>query len=96
MNKSSTLFLQVILACFLSIVGCSKNPDKKPNILFISIDSLRRDHLSCYGYFRETTPNIDKLAAKGTIFDNAISTTCWTLPSHMSMFTGLYNMQHGV
>jgi len=96
MKNKVFLSLTLLSLCTVFILGCSKVDDSKPNILFISIDSLRRDHLSCYGYFRETSPNIDRLAAKGTIFDNAISTTCWTLPSHMSMFTGLYNMQHGV
>jgi len=93
-KKLNLFILSIIILSFFS--GCAKQEGTKPNILLISIDSLRRDHLSCYGYVKETTPNIDKLAAKGTIFDNAISTTCWTLPSHMSMFTGLYNMQHGV
>lgn len=90
---SIILFLSPI---FLDIACNEKKINSKPNILLISIDSLRRDHLSCYGYFRNTTPNIDKLASKGTIFDDAVSTTCWTLPTHMSMFTGLYLMQHGV
>jgi len=98
--KKKGISLSIILIlCSISILSCTKNNKTdsfKPNVIFISIDSLRRDHLSCYGYFRETSPNIDKLAAKGTIFENAVSTTCWTLPSHMSMFTGLYNMQHGV
>jgi len=99
MNKAKLYLIPFLF--LLTIVSCGENNkgigDKsKPNILLISIDSLRRDHLSCYAYIRETSPNIDKLAAKGTIFENAVSTTCWTLPSHMSMFTGLYILQHGV
>jgi arylsulfatase A-like enzyme len=67
-----------------------------PDIVFVSIDSLRFDHLGCYGYARETSPTIDKMAAEGAKFTQAVSTTSWTLPSHAAMFTGLYDTSHGV
>lgn len=66
------------------------------NVVLISIDSLRADHLGAYGYSRPVSPNIDALAADGVVFENAISTTTWTLPSHMSMLTSLYPEVHGV
>lgn len=66
------------------------------NVLLISIDSLRPDHLGCYGYKRDTSPNIDKLARKGATFLNAISTTSWTLPAHISLLTGTEISVHGV
>ncbi|MCD6099139.1 MAG: sulfatase [Candidatus Marinimicrobia bacterium] len=69
---------------------------KRPNIILISIDTLRADHLSCYGYHRETTPNIDRIAEGGVLFKNAYSTAVWTPPAHASMLTGLYPSQHGV
>ena len=69
---------------------------KKPNIILISIDTLRADHLSCYGYYRKTTPNIDNLASEGTIYLNNFSTGVWTPPAHASMLTGLYVSEHGV
>ncbi len=69
---------------------------EKPNILLISIDTLRADHLSCYGYHKLTTPNIDKLASEGTIFRQNYSTGVWTPPGHASMLTGLYVSEHGV
>ncbi len=69
---------------------------KKPNVILISIDTLRADHLSCYGYHRETTPNIDKIASDGTIFRRNYSTGVWTPPGHASMLTGLYVSEHGV
>jgi arylsulfatase A-like enzyme len=69
---------------------------KKPNVILISIDTLRADHLSCYGYSRETTPNIDRLAEDGTIFLKNYSTGVWTPPGHASMLTGLYIHEHGV
>lgn len=67
-----------------------------PDVLFISIDSLRADHVGAYGYGRPTTPTIDSLAASGALFENAFSTTSWTLPSHTAMLTGLVDRAHGV
>ncbi|MFQ5706802.1 MAG: sulfatase [bacterium] len=68
----------------------------KPNILLISIDTLRADHLSCYGNRCRTTPNLDRIAEEGLLFTSAYTTASWTPPSHASMFTGLYPSQHGV
>lgn len=69
---------------------------KNPNIILISIDTLRSDHLSCYGYQRTTTPHIDKIAEKGVLFKNGYSTAVWTPPAHASMLTGYYPSQHKV
>ncbi len=68
----------------------------RPDILLISIDSLRPDHLGCYGYARPTSPIIDKLAAEGVRCASAVSTTSWTLPAHAAMFTGLVDSTHGL
>ncbi|MFZ0959521.1 MAG: sulfatase [Terriglobia bacterium] len=67
----------------------------KPNIILITLDTVRADHLSLYGYPRRTTPGIDKWARQGTVFENAIAASSWTLPSHASIFTGLLPHQHG-
>ncbi len=69
---------------------------RRPDVVLISVDSLRADHLGAYGYGRPTSPNIDRLAAEGVLFENAYSTTTWTLPSHVSMLTGLYPEAHRV
>lgn len=69
---------------------------QRPNILLISVDTLRADHLSCYGYDRPTSPNIDRLARDSVVFEDAMSVTSWTLPSHLSMLTSLYPQVHGV
>lgn len=61
----------------------------KPNLLLIGIDSLRRDHMSLYGYHRLTTPHIDKYAARGTVFENLFSPHIPTTPGYSSMFTGM-------
>ena len=67
----------------------SPKEPKPPNIVLIVIDTLRCDHLGCYGYSRETTPSLDKLAAQGLRADGMIATCSWTIPSLMSIFTSL-------
>ncbi len=67
-----------------------------PDILFIVLDTQRADRLGCYGYDRDTSPNLDRFAAGGTLFEQAVSPAQWTIPSHASMFTGLYPTTHGV
>ena len=64
-------------------------------VLLISIDTLRADHLGIYGYPRPTSPVIDQLGREGAVFDDASSTSPWTLPAHASMLTGLYPNRHG-
>ena len=66
------------------------------NVVLISIDTLRADHVSCLGYHRKTTPALDALASEGVVFENAITPAPWTLPAHTSLFTGLLPCQHGV
>jgi arylsulfatase A-like enzyme len=68
----------------------------RPNVLLVSIDSLRADRLGCYGHTRPTSPRIDRLAAAGARFAAAWSTTSWTLPAHVSMLTGRSLLGHGV
>ncbi len=65
-----------------------------PNVVLISIDMLRPDHLGCYGYSRTTSPRIDRLAREGAVFDCAVSSAPWTLPAHAAMFTGLADTVH--
>ncbi len=64
--------------------------------IVISLDTLRADHLSAYGYVRETSPFLARLAARGTLFERVLAPYPATLVSHMSLFTGLYPQQHGV
>ena len=63
-------------------------PKRLPNILIFAIDSIRRDHMSCYGYPRLTTPHFDRLAAKGTLIENAFSAYIPTTPAYSSILTG--------
>ena len=66
-----------------------------PNVVLISLDTVRADHLSVYGYTRPTAPHLEALARESALFRNCISTSAWTLPSHASMFTGLFPRTHG-
>ncbi|MHC5111957.1 MAG: sulfatase [Planctomycetota bacterium] len=65
------------------------------HVLLLVIDCLRADHVSCYGYERETTPTLDTLAADGVQWQHASSTSSWTKPSVASLLTGLYPSEHG-
>lgn len=76
--------------------GESRIRKDEPNIILISVDTLRADHLGCYGYSRDTSPTIDQLAKEGVLFVNTYSHSPTTLPSHMSMLTSLYPTNHGV
>ncbi|UPM42896.1 sulfatase [Halocatena salina] len=67
-----------------------------PDVLFLVLDSARRDRVSAYGHDRPTTPTLDTLADEATVFEHAYVPAPWTLPSHCSMFTGLYPSEHGV
>lgn len=69
---------------------------KATNVIIVSIDTLRADHMSLYGYQRATTPNIDRFARTARVFDRAYSTSPFTSPSMVSMLTGLYPGGHGV
>ncbi len=81
------------------VAGCprgSATEDHAENVILISIDTLRPDHLGCYGHERPTSPAIDDLAASGVRFEDVTTSCPWTLPSHMSMLTGMYPSRHGV
>lgn len=67
---------------------------ESPNIIFIVLDTVRAKSLSLYGYERPTTPNLERFAQNGVIFDRAIAPAPWTLPSHATMFTGRWQHEH--
>jgi arylsulfatase A-like enzyme len=75
-------------------LSCAKD-EPRFNVLLIGVDTLRPDHLGCYGYDRPTSPAIDGLAREGVLFEAPVSQCPWTLPSFASMFTSLYPTQHG-
>lgn len=101
MQRPLELFAAPLL--LLALAGCGAGPESetpgvvhgKPNIVLVTVDTLRADHLRCYGYFRETSPHLDALASEGILFERAFSVMGTTLPSHLSIMTGLYPHQHG-
>lgn len=74
-------------------VGVRAGP--RPNVVLVTLDTTRADHLSCYGYERETSPHLDALAREGVLYTRAASTSSWTLPAHASLFTGKLTSSHG-
>ena len=86
----------VILALLLSACRRETNTFTGAPVIVISIDTLRADHLPLYGYDKTRTPNIDALARDGVLFENAYSHCPMTLPSHVSMLTGLLPTEHEV
>ena len=100
--------IPIAAALAVLLVACSSEeppvptattPDPKPtappHVVLVVLDTLRADHLSCYGYERETSPNLDALCAQSTVYERAWSASSWTLPSHASLFTGLMPIRHG-
>lgn len=97
--KKSSVFLAVIAAVSTGLVACSSffsSKPKHPHVLFIVLDTTRADHLSAYGYERETSPNLDAFARENVIFRYAVTASPWTPPSVATMMTGLYPVSHGV
>ncbi len=78
------------------MVKLEKSKMNQPDIVLIVLDTQRADRLGCYGHTRDITPNLDKFAAAGALFAQAISPAQWTIPSHGSLFTGLYPTTHQV
>jgi arylsulfatase A-like enzyme len=83
----------VIATC---LTGCRQALPRPDRIILVTIDTLRADHVSAYGYPVEITPFLDSLAARGVAFARAFAQSATTGPSHASLFTGLYPIQHGV
>ncbi|MFZ1946415.1 MAG: sulfatase-like hydrolase/transferase [bacterium] len=78
------------------VAGLALRKSRPVNLLLISVDTLRPDHLGCYGHIEASTPTIDALARRGVVFEDALASVPLTLPSHTSMLTGLSPLSHGV
>lgn len=79
----------------LLLGSCGSGPPP-PSIVVITLDTTRADHLGCYGYFRDTTPHLDAFAAEALVFDRCIAPMATTLPTHTSLLTGTFPLEHGV
>jgi len=99
MTKKSLIVSAIVTAVFVVLIFSPRalgKPKNVPNVLVVSIDTLRADGLHCYGNPNETSPIIDKLATTGVRYENMFSSAPWTLPGHVTMLTGLEPDVHGV
>jgi arylsulfatase A-like enzyme len=97
MSAQKQLF--IVMYFLILLFGLESRTEAKeymPNILLFTVDACRPDHFGCYGYSRNTTPNIDKIASAGVLFTRAFSQSAWTTPGMISIFTSLYPPTHGV
>jgi len=104
-TKTIIKVLSGILLIFAG--GCTVNkignnqPEKlaaaenKPNVILVTISSLRKDHVSCLGYDRKTTPKFDEFAKSNILFTNAFAASSWQMPAVGSIFTSMYPSDHG-
>lgn len=83
-----------LAVCFLALPAAASAPH--PSLVLVTIDTLRADRLGCYGYPRETSPNLDSLAEQAILFERVYTTMATTLPAHASLMTGTYPLTHRV
>lgn len=94
-------FAASLVVCCTVAIGCDNRDHesarrKRPtNFILISMDTVRADHLGCYGYGRDTTPAIDAYAKRGIIFEKCTSSSSWTVPAHHTIFTSMEPATHG-
>jgi arylsulfatase A-like enzyme len=86
------VWVAALCLCLAVSGGCGSS--RGTNVLIVAIDTLRADHLGCYGYPRPTSPRIDALSREAVVFRTAVSQSPWTLPAFASMFTGLTPSRH--
>ena len=103
--KFRGIITTLIVGLMIQILSCNRKGDsgsvgadkgKHPNIILLTVDTLRADHMALYGYHRNTMPAIEAFAETGVVFDNAVVSRGNTRASYASMLTGLYPFHHGV
>src|SRR5919197_3435575 len=102
MRNPSSFLRCAVIGVFLALCHSAASAAAKtqstirPNVLLVTIDTLRADHLGCYGYRQIKTPNIDSLAADGIRFEKAFTPVPITLPAHAALLTGTYPPYNGM
>jgi arylsulfatase A-like enzyme len=88
----------VLLLLAGGLPGCAQPPPlpDAPNVVLITLDTLRADHLGCYGYFRDTSPRLDRFARECLLFERCLTPIATTFPSHISILTATYPDAHGI
>ena len=94
MNRLLRGFAAIAVMLVVFSGGCAREK-RPPNLVLITVDTLRPDHLGYGGSPRATSPHLDRLSQEGVVFDNAHSVSGWTLPSVATIFTGRYPKDHG-
>jgi choline-sulfatase len=98
--KPAFQYLQIIVALLVIVISACSTPSGPPqepvNLVILSIDTLRPDHLGLYGYPHPTSPNLDRFARRSVIFEQAITTHVATAPAHGTILTGLWPGGHGI
>ncbi|MFT5477773.1 MAG: arylsulfatase A-like enzyme/Tfp pilus assembly protein PilF [Planctomycetota bacterium] len=97
LTPASTALLLGTLCAGVYLTGCGSDSgnSERPNLLLVTTDTVRTDHLGCYGYEAAQTPELDALAARGVLFEEAYTPAPMTLPAHSTLMTGLLPPQHG-
>ena len=97
LRKQPVALAILFFVIFLLFIQCSgKKEVKKKQIILISVDTLRGDHITPYGYVRDTSPKLAKLVDDSVYYTHAYTNGCWTHPSHMSLLTGTLPSRHGI
>jgi arylsulfatase A-like enzyme len=86
----------LLALAMIGLAGCRRPPCEGMNVVLVVIDTLRADHLGCYGYDRDTSPRIDAVAEESILFERAEAAASWTLASTATILTGLYPFAHGL
>lgn len=95
-RKRIALFIPVLAGVLLIVIWIFWPKPHPPNVILISIDTLRTDHLGCYGYEKDSSPHLDELASESFLFESHFAPSSLTKPSHVSMLTSLYPISHSV
>jgi arylsulfatase A-like enzyme len=84
-----------VLVALVGVAACGPDEAAQPSVVLVVIDALRRDHLSLYGYAKDTSPGLGRLAEESAVFERCLATSSWTKPSALSLLSGLYPPSHG-
>jgi len=95
-SRSARILAPALLLALPLVWSCSRGAERDPNLLLVTVDTVRADHLGSYGYSAAVTPFLDRLAGEGVRFDAVSSTVPLTLPSHATMLSGLLPLHHGL
>jgi len=94
-QQPSSICRALTLLALLSLGGSCSSSTRQPDVILIVVDTLRADHMSLFGYGRETTPELARIAERGTVFSAAFSGSSWTMPSTVMLLSGAYDGRNG-